>query len=389
MFLFQQKYWPISLLSSKDLSLFIHGCRSFFHFLILATGIFYAFVQPLFLNVDVWTFIYVVSAFVLAIDAYVLFFYKQFKAWKALYFIDALFIALVLYKTGFVFFNFLYTIWLMSILLVGFQFRFLGAFAQAFWVSFLFAWLNILSPHFEQMSLTFFCVNSFVLFLMACISGFIGNRYGFFHKIFQWIYSGIHDFKEEWNRFYALDSKNSSEEAQETNQKLSQNALNQFLKSKLYSLVQSSSAEFDMIDVNHLVKEVMDELYSKSGLTSSDLESSLEASHSIMGQKENLKRVLYGVIQLFASSNNFKKLSLKTYDGPHCTAIQIKGKNMDIKNPLWLFNSLSSSFSYLFFIHKILSDHKGKIYAEKKQFAVTIEFSLDKKNEMKNSQSVS
>ena len=86
---------------------------------------------------------------------------------------------------------------------------------------------------------------------------------------------------------------------------------------------------------------------------------------------------MFGVIHLFTSSNNFKKLSLTAYDDPQWIVILIKGKNVDIKNPLWLFNN---SLSSLFFIHKILNDHKGRIYADKKEFSIAIKFPLNQKN---------
>ena len=375
---YKKNYWTESFLSYGEVSLFIHACRSFFHFLVLATGVFYAFVQPLFLNFEVWTYIYVLSASVLVIDAFIFIFYRHFKNWQLLYFLDALFIGLILYKTGFVFLNLLYSVWLMSIVLAGFQFHFKGAFLQGLFVSCLWTWLNLLSPHFANMSTALFTVNSLILFSTAGLSGFIGHRYHFFQKLFQFIRSEMKEWAVEWNQLYSTEK--SDHEDSHLPQSLGRNnVLNQFLKTKLNLWTQDVHVPFDVIDVNRLVKEVIHELCLKVDVSKNMFECSLKSSHKIVGQKENLKKAMFGVIHLFASSNNLKKLSLTAYDDPQWIVISIKGKNIDITNPLWLFNN---SLSSLFFIHKILHDHKGRIYADKKEFSVVIKFPLDQKNRL-------
>ena len=373
---FKQNYWTESFLSFGEFSLFIHGCRSFFHFLVLATGVFYAFVQPLFLNFEVWTYIYVLSASVLVIDSFVFIFYKHFKNWQLLYCLDALFVALILYKTGFVFLNLLYSVWLISIVLSGFQFHFKGALLQGLFISCLWTWLNLLSPHFERISPALFTMNSLILFAVAGLSGFIGHRYHFFQRLFQFVQSEMKEWMFEWNRLYSTET--SDHESSHLPENLRHNnILNQFLKTKLNLWTQDIQAPFDVIDVNHLVKEIAHELCLKANISENIFEYSLKSSHKIVGQKENLKKAMFGVIHLFTSSNNFKKLSLTTYDDPKWIVILIKGRNVDIKNPLWLFNN---SLSSLFFIHKILNDHKGRIYADKTEFSVTIKFPLDQKS---------
>ena len=287
---FKQNYWTESFLSFGEISLFIHGCRSFFHFLTLATGIFYAFVQPLFLNFEVWTYIYVLSASVLIVDAFVFIFHKHFKYWQFLYFLDALFVALILYKTGFVFLNLLYSVWLMSIVLSGFQFHFKGAVLQGLFVSCLWTWLNLLSPHFERISTALFTVNSLILFATAGLSGFIGWRYHFFQKLFQFIRSEIKEWMVEWN---SLQSKETSDhEGSYLPENLRRNnILNHFLKTKLSLWTQDTKIPFDVIDVNRLVKEVVHELCLKANISENIFEYSLKSSHKIMGQKENLKKL--------------------------------------------------------------------------------------------------
>lgn len=367
----QNNYWNLYFSSLGDVSFFIHACRSVFHFSVLMTGLIYTFIQPFFLNFEVWSFVYLISAAVLIADAFVFIFYKHFKHWMALHLMDALFISLILYKTGFVFFNFLYSIWILGILLAGFQFQFKGAFIQALWVSSLLTWLNFVSPHFEMTNMIF-TVNHLALFLVAGLGGLIGSRYHFFQKIFKFVRDELDLWIQEWNELYAYESDESEEETLLTDR--NNQFLNQFLQSKFENLIQNSDLQFKSLSVNDLLEEVMDDLHTQTSLSKELFKRSFKSSVKVFGQKENLKTAIVGVIRLFTSSNNFKKLSIKTYDERDWTVIQVKGHHLSVQNPLWLFNS----FSHLFFIHKILNDHKGKILADKKEFSVTIKLPIQK-----------
>ena len=365
-----KNYWNIYFSFLGESSFFIHACRSIFHLSVLMTGLVYTFTQQYFSNFEVWTFIYLISATALMIDAGVLIFYKQFKHWMALYLIDALFIGLILYKTGFVFFNFLYSIWLLGILMAGFQFRFVGAFTQALWVSSILTWLNFTSPHFE-MSYTLYIVNNFALFLMASLGGLMGVRYQLFENVFKFIRHQVDLFVEEWKESCAYESDSEEGSANVIDSRF----LNQFMQSKFENLIQrNTDIEFECLNINEILKEVINDLYAQTSLSQEIFKSSLKSSLKIFGQKENLKTAIFGVIRLFTSSNNFKKISLKTYDEKDWTVIHVKGHGMVVQNPLWLFNSFSS----LFFIHKILNDHKGKILADRREFSVTIKLPSQK-----------
>lgn len=182
-----------------------HFFRCFFHFFCFITGLIYSFAQPLFLNFEVWTFVYSLSSIALTFDAVIFIFYKRFKLWEWAYALDALFVALLIFQTGYVFFAFLFLIWLFQIIFAGLQFHFKGALLQGAWISFLLTWLTLLSPHFNDFQSQSFFINNVILFVTAIVGGFIGYFFKDFNILSYFNFFKNLQYAENWP-FYQ-DSK--------------------------------------------------------------------------------------------------------------------------------------------------------------------------------------
>ena len=196
----EQAHWlryTDALLEGSNISFLVHIFRSLFHFLFFVIGLAYSFYQPLFLNFEVWTFVYCLSGMALAIDTYIFLLNKKFNQWMAVHFLDALFIALFIYKTGYLLLTPFYLVWLCTIVSAGLQFRLKGALLQGLWVSCLFSSVQLLSPHFEQMSILFFTLNTGMIFVTVALSAWMGCRYQLFKKLLQFLLSPILKFFRE------------------------------------------------------------------------------------------------------------------------------------------------------------------------------------------------
>ena len=181
-----------SFQAARNVVLWLHLLRSFFHVFCLMTGLIYSFAQPRFLNVEVWTWIYSLAGLALALDALVFINYNKWKSWNLVYAADAFFIFLMIYKTGYVFFPFLFLFWLFQVMSAGLQFSFRGALFQGIWISFLFTWLILISPHFSEWSYSegsniwFFILNHLALFAAVALGGFAGHCFkgvDVFHRV--------------------------------------------------------------------------------------------------------------------------------------------------------------------------------------------------------------
>ena len=154
----------------------IHVVRSLFHLACFVTGLVYSFAQPRFLNVDVWSFVFMLSGLALTIDAFVFAFFKKIKkAWPFVYILDALFSALLMYQTGQTFFAFLFLMWLFSVTSAGVQFSIRAVVLQGLFCSFLLTWLVLLAPAFREFqNHPLFLLNNALLFGAGLSGAFFG-----------------------------------------------------------------------------------------------------------------------------------------------------------------------------------------------------------------------
>ena len=163
-------------------ALWIHCLRSFFHVICLMTGLIYSFIQPEFLNSEVWVSIYILSGLILTLDSFA-FIVRKKELWPYVYFFDALFVFSLIYVTGYAFFAFLFLVWLLQTAFAGMQFHFKGALLQGLWISCLLTWVVLLSPHFAGGEMLSFSINSTILFITAGISGLVGYYFKTFNLL--------------------------------------------------------------------------------------------------------------------------------------------------------------------------------------------------------------
>ena len=309
--------------------------RSLFHVSLFVIGLAYAFAQPAFLNAEVWVFIYSLAGTVLVFDACIFIFQKEWKTWfvkiwPALYCFDALLVALIMYRTGYVFFGFLSFIWLAHILSAGLQFQYKGALLQGLWTSCLFTWVHFVSPHFSSVDGSFFALHNFIFLFMAFSAGFMGAYFYPLASSFQKLYGRVslsltHPLRRfRWDKF--LD-------------------------------IESSSARREKLNINELVGEVVESIHSKTKFQS--IQCRLSDVSVIFGSKNQLKQVMIGLIQwFFHTYSDFQKLRINTYNDGRWTVIQMEKLGpAQVKEPLQFFRWLKG-FNV---IQQVIDEHGGQM----------------------------
>ena len=303
---------------SKSYLFSIHGTRSFVHFCLILTGLVYSFAQPLFLNSEVWTYVYCVGGAALFIDAFIFVFYRAWRGWALLYVLDAFFIGLVLYKTGYTFFPYLYFYWLMSIVFAGWQFDFKGAVLQGLWISCLFTWLVFLSPHFKSMETSLFFLHHLCLLATAALSGFSWPR------IFMYF---------EQKRLFSS-----------------------FWGEKTLNLENPSSEP-----VEGDIDEVFTELTKKwKGLKFINRQTRCD----IFGSPQDFKKILFYLLEFFISPHSGKfilpMLMIEVSNDEKWLIVKMKGEYVKNKASFEFFNSMQD----LSEIHRILKKNGGCLSAD-------------------------
>ena len=347
-----------TLLSDTNISFLVHIVRSLFHLLFFITGLAYSFYQPLFLNFEVWTFIYCISGVALSIDTYIFLVNKKFNRWMVIHFLDALFIALIIYKTGYLLFTFFYFTWLCTIVSAGLQFRLKGALLQGLWVSCLFSLVQLLSPQFETMSTIFFILNTSIVFVTVGLSAWMGCRYRLFKKLLRFLLSPILKFLDKegvWQR--------PSSTPQVDMAPTSTDAWDIFLSE---TDSKYDYQNFDTININLLIQEVFQDLTQKHKVPSDQICSQLKSSHEVLIHKKKLKVALLNLMKLFTTVKHFCRFHVKTYDKVDWVVIEFTGSQTNADSPFWLFNSVSR----LFFIHKVINEHKGRLFSDKEVLSI-------------------
>ena len=312
-------------------TLWINIFRSVFHASVFVIGLTYAFLQPSFLNTEVWIFIYSLAGLALICDSYIFIFQKEFKSWPVIYFFDALFVALIMYRTGYVFFGFLSFVWLMHILFAGLQFQYKGSLLQGLWTSFLFTWVHFISPHFVSVDGVFFALNNFIFLLMAFSAGFMGAYF------YPWISSFRNLY---WNAQRSLT-----------------HPLRRFHWDVVLEDAEESEALQEKLNINELVKEVVEYIHSKTKFQS--IQCQLSGVSVIFGYKSKLKQVIISLIQwFFHTYSDFQKLRITTYNDGTWSVIQLEKLGAaQMKEPLQFFSWLKG-FSM---IQKVIEEHGGQI----------------------------
>jgi len=317
-------------------TLWVNTFRSVFHASLLVTGLVYAFLQPAFLNTEVWVFIYSLTGLALVCDSYIFIFQKEFKAWPFIYFFDALFVALIMYRTGYVFFGFLSFVWLMHILFAGLQFQYKGSLLQGLWTSCLFTWIHFISPHFTSVDEKFFGLYNFLFLLMAFSAGFMGAYF----------YPWISSFR---NLYWSMKRS--------LTHPLCRVHWDVFLEN-----VEGSDVPQEKLNINELIREVVEYIHSKTKFQSIHYE--LSDVSVIFGYKNKLKQVIISLIQwFFHTYSDFQKLRITTYNDRIWTVIQMEKLGVaQVKEPLQLFSWLRG-FSV---IQKVIDEHGGQIEVSNK-----------------------
>ena len=160
---------------------FIHCLLVCIHSLLLLGFVSYQFYQPLFLNSDVWIFVYLCLFFSFSIDFIYFYFHEQIKKipsfqWGFL-FLDAVLMTICLSIVTPVAYPILIFVYILQIFSAGLLGQYKGAFIQGLLVSFLLSWVIILTPEGEgSSSLIFsFVLNNMAFVTVAGLSGFLGQ----------------------------------------------------------------------------------------------------------------------------------------------------------------------------------------------------------------------
>ena len=319
-----------------------HTFRSLFHISLFMMGLVYAFIQPAFLNVDVWVFIYSLAGAALAFDSAVFIFQKKFKAWPLMYALDALICALIMHRTGYVFFGVLCFVWLVHILSAGLQFQYKGSLLQGLWTSCLFTWVHFVSPHFPSFDGAFFALNNFLFLVMAFSAGFMGVYFN------QWVSSFRHLLWKIQRSFT--------------------HPLRHFHWSAFLDEEEESSSPREKLNINELVQESVEHIHSKTKFQS--VQQSLSDVSIIFGDRGRLKKVIIGLIQwFFHTYSDFQKLKIKTYREGLWNVIQLKKLGeIQVKEPLQIFKWLKG----FHWIEKVIEDHGGRIEASSRNHSLYI-----------------
>ena len=175
-----------NVLSSIDSKFFlIHSLFTALHSILLLGFVCYQFKQPLFLNSDVWVFVYFFLFLSFSVDFIYFYFHEKIKNKTAFYwlflFMDAVLMTVCLSAVIPVLYPVLVFIYMLHIVSAGILGQYKGAFAQAFFISFLFSWILILNPEGAGVgtgeSLVFsFLLNNLGFLVVAGLSGFFGHQ---------------------------------------------------------------------------------------------------------------------------------------------------------------------------------------------------------------------
>ena len=307
--------------------------RSLFHISLFMMGLVYAFAQPSFLNAEVWVFIYSLAGIAMVFDAFIFIFQKKIKSlniWPVIYGFDALFVSLIMYRTGYVFFGLLSFIWLVHILFAGLQFQYKGSFLQGLWTSCLFTWVHFVSPHFSSVDFRFFALNNVLFLFMAFSAGFMG----FF--FYPWLSS--------FRKFYGKIQRSWT------------HPLRRF-QWDLFLDIEKYPPRREPLNINELVREVVEDIHLKTKFQS--VQCHLPGVFMIFGCRNSLKQVIISLIQwFFHTYSDFQKLQIKTYNDGMWTVIQLeKPGAVQVKEPLQFLKWISG-FNR---IQKVLDDHGGQM----------------------------
>ncbi len=332
----------VSMMVETLIPSWVNIFRSLFHVSLFVMGLAYAFAQPSFLNAEVWVFIYSLAGVALIFDALIFIFQKEFKAWPIIYCFDALFVALIMYRTGYVFFGALSFIWLIHILFAGLQFQYKGSLLQGLWTSCVFTWVHFISPHFSSIDGVFFAFNNFLFLLMAFSAGFMGTYF------YQWI-SSFQNLYWKMRRSFTHPLRHFHWDA--------------FLDDE-----EGSSSHQEKLNVNELVQEVVEHIHSQTKFQS--VQHHLSDVSIIFGDRSKLKRVIISLIQwFFHTYSDFQKLKIKTYSDGLWTVIQLEKLGVaQAKEPLQIFNWLKG-FNL---IQKVIEEHGGQIEVSNKMNSLYI-----------------
>ena len=311
-----------------------HIFRSFLHTSLFIVGLFYTVSIPYFLNADVWVYIYGLSGFFLFVDAVIVLQNKNFQAWPILYALDALFVALVIYKTGHVFFNIFMCAWLLHILFVGIQYDWKGVLLQGLWTSILWTWVQILSMHFHPFDWNFFAFHSFLILgtstWWSIMSSYKSEIYSFLNPVFSKI------------KYYM-------------------SILFQPLVSEDWDIIKDKSLnnlKLERIDMDLLMSEVVDCCHKKAQFSLIQYSSSVTSS--VLGYKNQIKQMIMYIVQWFVChySNPYQKINIQIFNKEDWLVIEFKKSgDLEVQKPIPLLHWVQSTM----FVQKSIENHNGEL----------------------------
>ena len=295
---------------------------------------FYAFSVPYFLNAEVWVYVYTVAGCFLVADAIIALTNHKKNLWPVLYAFDALFIALIIYKTGYIFFNVLLTIWLLHILFVGIQYSWRAVLLQGLWTSVLWTGVQLLSVRFEHLNWEFFTFYSFLILSFSIFCVFISSLK---HRII----SSIQPL------FFRLKNLFSM-------------AFNPFAHMEWEVIKNVSIKDFkkEKIDINNLMSEVMEYCHNQSKLSFIQYDPSIV--ESFWGYKSLIKQTIFYIVQWFVChyNNPYQKVDIRSFQEDDFLVIEFaKSGNVTVHKSL----PLSHWMKGMMFIQKVIAQHKGDI----------------------------
>lgn len=174
----------LTVLNYIDNKFFLIQCLfASVHSVLLFGFIFYQFVQPLFLNSDIWIFVYLFLSLSFSIDFVYFYFHEKIKVNTSLHwlflFLDAVLMTVCLSAVVPVLYSVLIFVYMLQIFSAGLLGQYKGAFVQGLLVSLLFSWILILNPSgadHSQSLVVSFVLNNFGFMTVAGLSGFFGHQ---------------------------------------------------------------------------------------------------------------------------------------------------------------------------------------------------------------------